>query len=176
MIETARLVLREWRQSDHEPFAAMLADPAVMRFLGPPQDRATADFHVGRQTAHLDTHGFTFWVVEGREDAAFLGFCGLRHVELPGAPINDEVEIGWRLRRTAWGSGYAHEAATASLADGFAKGLHRIVAYTVAANARSWGLMERLGMIRRPDLDFDHPRLAADDPLRPHIVYTAERP
>ncbi len=83
----------------------------------------------------------------------------------------DEVEIGWRLRHDAWGQGYAREAAEATLAWGQAAGRPRIIAMTVAANTRSWGLMERLGMLRRPDLDFAHPALAADDPLCAHIVY-----
>ena len=172
MIDTPRLILRNWRASDREPFAAMVADPEVMRFLGPVQDRVAAEAAVDRAIAHQTEHGFTFWAVERRGDAALLGFCGLKRVDLPGAPIDREVEIGWRLRRDAWGQGYAREAAAASLAHGFgAHRLSRIIAYTVAGNIRSWGLMERLGMIRRDDMAFDHPRLAEGDPLRPHIVY-----
>ncbi len=174
MIATARLILRDWVDGDRAPFAAMLADPEVMRFLGPPLDRAAADLAVDRQRAHAAEHGFTFWAVERRADAAFLGFCGLRRVDLAGTPVDGEVEIGWRLRRDVWGQGFAREAAEAALADGFALGLPRIVAFTVPANLRSWGLMERLGMTRRDDLAFDHPRLAEDDPLRPHIVYSKE--
>lgn len=176
MIETPRLILRDWRDADRGPFAAMLADPEVMRHLGPVQDREAVDAGVNRMIAHHSGHGFTFWAVERREDAAFLGFCGLKRVDLTASPIAGEVEIGWRLRRDAWGAGFAREAAIASLEWGFAEGgLTRIVAMTTLANARSWGLMERLGMTRRRALDFDHPGLAADDPLRPHIVYTIDR-
>lgn len=176
MITTERLRLRDWTDADRAPFAAMVADPEVMRFLGPPLDRAAADAGVDRLTAAAATDGFTFWAIERRDDGPFLGFCGLRRVDLASTPIDRMVEIGWRLRRDAWGHGYAHGAAEASLRHGFdALGLARIVAYTVPANVRSWGLMARLGMSRRDDLAFDHPRLAAADPLRPHIVYEAAR-
>jgi len=171
MIDTPRLLLRAWRETDRAPWAELVADPEVMRFLGPPRDRAAADDEIDRAIAHQKCHGFTFWAIERREDGAFLGFCGLKRV-IDASPILGAVEIGWRLRRDSWGSGYAREAAQATLAWAFGDaGLDRVVAMTVAANTRSWGLMERLGMTRRPDLDFDHPRLAADDPLRRHIVY-----
>lgn len=177
MIATERLILRDWRDGDRAPFAGMVADPEVMRCLGPLQDRAAADAGVDRMIAHQAAHGFCFWAIERRDDAAFLGFCGLKRVDLTGTPIAGEVEIGWRLRRDAWGAGYAREAAVATLAWGFGDGgLQRIVAMTNLANTRSWGLMERLGMTRRPDLDFDHAALDRDDPLRPHIVYAIAAP
>lgn len=106
----------------------------------------------------------------------FLGFCGLK----PGpidTPLEDRIEIGWRLRIDAWGKGYAKEAAQASLDWGFANtDAPDIWAMTVIDNARSWGLMERLGMARRTDCDFDHPALAPDDPLLRHICYSIARP
>ncbi len=176
MIATARLLLRDWRDADRAPFAAMSADPEVMRYLAPLQSRAEVDAAVDRMVAHQAARGFCFWAVERCEDGAFLGFCGLKRVDLTATPISGGVEIGWRLRRDAWGAGYAREAAAAALDWGFGNGgLAQIVAMTNHANSRSWGLMERLGMIRRPDLDFDHPGLAAGDPLRPHIVYAIGR-
>ena len=105
-------------------------------------------------------------------DKAFVGFCGLKCVDLGNVPISGEVEIGWRLRRDASGQGYAREAAAVALAWSLADGgLHRVVAMTNHGNTRSWGLMERLALVRRRDLDFDHPALDRNDPLRPHIVY-----
>ena len=88
-----------------------------------------------------------------------------------------ELEIGWRLRRDAWGQGFAREAAAASLSWGWANFAdHRIAAWTVPANIGSWGLMLRLGMVHRPELDFNHPRFAPDHPLYRHLVYTIDRP
>jgi RimJ/RimL family protein N-acetyltransferase len=176
VIETERLILRPWREADREPFFAMSQDTEVMRHLGPiPATRAESDPGVDRMMAHQAKHGFCFWAIERKGDGAFLGFCGLKaEAEVP--VLEDELEIGWRLRRDAWGQGYAREAAQASLAWGFANQSHpRILAITTPGNARSWGLMERLGMRRLRDRDFDHPRLAADDPLRPHITYAKER-
>ncbi len=177
MIETERLTLRNWQASDHAPFRAMCNDPAVMEHLGPLQTQADTDASITRLMAVQVEHGHTFWAVERREDAQFLGFCGLKIApeKIPG--IEGAVEIGWRLRQDAWGHGYAREAATASLAWGWANlPVDRIVAITTPANTRSWGLMLRLGMVRRHDLDFFHPALAVDDPLGPHVTYEIARP
>ena len=177
MIETERLILRPWRDSDRAPFHAMSCDPEVMATLGPLQTRAQSDAAIDSQIAAQARLGHCFWAIERRDDAAFLGFCGLKIAPdaIPG--IEGAIEIGWRLRRDAWGFGYAREAAAASLDWGFANlADDRIIAITTPGNTRSWGLMERLGMVRRGDLDFAHPQLAADDPLSPHITYEAHRP
>lgn len=175
MIETERLILREWRDADLAPFAAMGRDPEVMAFIGPPLDEAGTRAAIERQRGFQAAHGHCFWAIERREDGAFLGFCGLK----PGAestPIEGEVEIGWRLARHAWGQGHAREAAGASLDRGWALGMKRIAAITVPPNVRSWRLMDRLGMHRLPDQDFAHPALAPDDPLSRHIVYVIDNP
>ncbi|OYU14157.1 MAG: GNAT family N-acetyltransferase [Alphaproteobacteria bacterium PA4] len=177
MIETPRLTLRNWRDRDVIPFNAMCRDPEVMRYLGSLQSRPETRAAVTRLRAQQDATGYTFWAVERREDRRFLGFCGLK-TPPPGIPVLDGlIEIGWRLARDAWGAGYAREAAEASLAWGWANLANdRIIAMTVLGNTRSWGLMERLGMVRQPAMDFDHPALADGDPLKPHIVYAIDRP
>jgi len=172
VIETARLVLRGWQEADRAPFRAMTADPEVMRFLGP-SSAAEADAAVDRMIATQAGHGHCFWAVERKADGQFLGFCGI----MPPRPPLQETEIGWRLARHAWGQGYAREAAEASLAWAWANlPVPAVMAITVPANERSWRLMERLGMTRQPEDDFDHPALAPDDPLRPHILYRIQRP
>lgn len=177
MIETARLTLRPWVEADVEPFAAMCADAAVMAHLGGPQDTAAARVAIERQQAAQAATGHCFWAIERRADAALLGFCGLRRGGHAGTPVPDELEIGWRLRRDAWGRGYACEAASASLAWGWTHTLRdRITAWTIPANRASWGLMIRLGMSPRPDLDFDHPLFPDGHPLRRHVTYVADRP
>jgi RimJ/RimL family protein N-acetyltransferase len=175
MIETERLILRAWRDDDRAPFAEMGRSPAVMAHPGLLMSREQSDAAVDRMRAYRHERGYCFWAVERRDDARFLGFCGLK----PGVigPLVGEIEIGWRLREDAWGKGYAKEAALASLAWGWRiLGTPRIMAITTPANRASWGLMERLGMVRRADLDFKHPLLAPDDPLCAHIAYVAERP
>jgi len=172
-LETERLTLRDWQDADWEPFFAATNTPAVMRWLGGVMD---ADKMAGareRLERYQQTDGHTFWAVERREDAAILGFCGLKRCNSPGGPAG-EFEIGWRLAEEAWGKGYAKEAAQASLKAGFEQfGAPQIIALTVQNNTASWGLMQRLGMTRRTDLDFEE---AGFDPDDPHvIVYSISR-
>ena len=163
MIETARLILRDWREEDVEPFLRHTNTPAVMRWLGGvlPEDKAKARLR-DRLMRWQQERGFTFWIVERKRDKEVLGFCGLKLADDEGSPVEGEYEIGWRLREDAWGQGYAKEAAAASLDFAFRRlGAARVVALTVEGNAASWGLMKRLGMERRPDLDYAGPDWAA---------------
>lgn len=175
MIVTERLILRRWHDADRAPFAAMGADPLVMQYFPSLLTHAESDVLIDRVEAHFSHRGYGMWVIQRRADDVFLGFTGLMDINFV-SPIDKDVEIGWRLATHAWGQGYAEEAARASLAWAWANlAAARIVAMTIAANTRSWELMARLEMARRPDLDFDHPRLADADPMRPHIVYAIDR-
>ena len=165
--ETDRLILRDWREEDWPRFWEGANTPAVMRWLGGVCD---ADKRAGAQDRLLGyqrDHGHTFWVVERKADGAILGFCGLKRCNQAGGP-QGMMEVGWRLREDAWGQGYAREAATASLDLAFKRfGADEVVALTVARNTASWGLMKRLGMQRREDLDFAN---ADFDPEEPTII------
>ena len=156
-IETPRLLLRGWREADIEPFIRHLNVEPVMRWLGGVRTRDQQIASVReRFMAWQETLGFTFWAIERKEDGELLGFCGLKIADDPESPVEGVYEIGWRLREDAWGKGYAKEAATASLDFAFEKlGAERVVALTVEGNSPSWGLMLRLGMTRRADLDYD---------------------
>lgn len=177
MIQTARLILRGWEPRDAEPFAAMSADPEVMAHLNGTVDRAASDAAIARFQADQAAHGCCFWAVERKADGTLIGFCGLRRGGHAGTPVPDELEIGWRLARAAWGQGFAREAAEASLAWGWDNtAADRIAAWTVPANTASWGLMVRIGMVHRGDLDFDHPAFPISHPLSRHLVYAIDRP
>lgn len=155
MIETERLRLRNWREGDDALLDEHCNTPAVMRWLGGVKPRGFMTDVADRLAAWQEQRGHTLWVVERKEDGAFLGFCGIRIGDDAGSPVEGEYEAAWRLREDAWGKGYAKEAAAASLEFAFSKlGAERVVALTVAGNSASWGLMERLGMARRPDLDY----------------------
>lgn len=174
-LTTERLLLRDWRDSDRDPFAAMNADADVMEHFPAVLDRAASDALLDRITEHWATEGFGLWAVDRTEDGQFLGFVGLSRprFEVHGASM---VEVGWRLVRDAWGSGYATEAAAAALAYGFESlGLEEIVSFTEPGNVRSRRVMERLGMIRDPAEDFDHPRLPEGHPLQRHVLYRLGR-
>lgn len=169
-IETARLILRDWGEADIAPFIRHTNTPAVMRWLGGIQTGAALEDAIrNRMMRWQEERGFTFWVVERKADGALLGFCGIKIADTAGSPIEGVHEIGWRLREDVWGQGYAREAAIASLDFAFgALGAQRVVAITFQGNAPSWGLMERLGMTRRPECDYDDPRFPD---LNPTIVY-----
>jgi RimJ/RimL family protein N-acetyltransferase len=169
--ETARLRLRDWKADDEQRFYEIMNTPAVMRNLGGVQtpDEWSAGFH--RIRGFTRDFGHTFWIVENKPSGEILGFCGLKRVNAPGAGgLTGMPEIGWRLRESAWGKGIAKEAAIASLDLGFGKfGYDRIIAMTIPPNSDSSGLMERLGMRRRDDLDFNDERFGPE--VNPQIVY-----
>jgi RimJ/RimL family protein N-acetyltransferase len=173
---TERLLLRRWRPQDREPFAAMNADPEVMEHFSELLSRRQSDALVDSIEAGFERRGFGFWALELRESGEFVGFTGLA-VPRFEAHFTPAIEVGWRLARQAWGNGYATEAGRASLAQGFERhGLAEIVSFTSARNLRSQAVMARLGMSHDPADDFDHPLLAADDPLRRHVLYRVRRP
>jgi RimJ/RimL family protein N-acetyltransferase len=175
VIPTERLLLRRWHDEDREPFAAMNADRAVVEHLQGPLTRERSDDFVDRIEAHWDEHGWGLWAVEVPGSAPFVGYVGLWPAEYlePGM-----IEVGWRLAREHWGHGYATEAARESLRFGFEDaGLAEIVSFTVPQNTRSRAVMERIGLVRDPDGDFDHPRVdAARYPqLVRHVFYRLGR-
>ncbi|MEV5349585.1 GNAT family N-acetyltransferase [Streptomyces achromogenes] len=172
-LHTDRLLLRRWRDSDLEPWAAMNADPEVREHLGDPLSRDQSDASVAQYQADFDRRGYGWWAVEVRGTGEFIGFAGLDPVD-DGMPFTG-VEIGWRLARSAWGQGYATEAARAVLAYGFdTLGLPEILAVTTSTNHRSQAVMRRIGMIRDPADDFDDPS-APDGPLRPNVLFRIAR-
>jgi len=178
-LETERLILRDWRDEDWPPFFRHTNTPSVMRWLGGMMSDDAQLAQRGRVEACAQRHGHCFWLVERNADGGHLsgenlGFCGLKRADAPGSTVEGRFEVGWRLREDAWGRGYAREAAVASLDAGFGQfGAEEIVALTVIENAASWGLMERLGMRRRADLDYVDERELA--PFRDTIVYSLPR-
>jgi RimJ/RimL family protein N-acetyltransferase len=175
-LRTERLCLRRWRDADRAPFAAMNADPQVMEYLPAPLSREASDALAARIEAHFEERGFGLWAVEVLGDAPFVGFVGLS-VPRFEAHFTPCVEIGWRLARTHWGSGFATEGARAVLAFGFETlGLAEIVSFTVPDNRRSRRVMEKLGMTHDPNDDFDHPLLPEGHRLRRHVLYRMTRP
>lgn len=173
MIETERLRLRAPEPRDRDALHAMWADLRVMADLGPVKSAEDSDAAIAR---HASYGPLGFWAVERREDRATIGFCGLKP-GAPDTPIAGMLEIGWMLAVPYWGAGYAREAAEASIAWGWAnRDADAIVAITARQNAKSRGLMTRLGMIHEPALDFAHTVFAEDDPRRDTVTYRIRRP
>jgi len=168
-IDTERLIMRGWRESDLAPWAAMNADPEVRQYLGPLLTFEQASAWALNYQDDLDRYGFGFWAVEVRASGEFIGFTGLRTVD-DGMPFAG-IELAWGLARPAWGHGYATEAGQAALRYGFdTLGQLKIVAVTMARNVRSQAVMRRIGMTTDTAEDFDDPDVE-ESPLRRHVVY-----
>jgi RimJ/RimL family protein N-acetyltransferase len=168
--ETVRLRLREWDDEDEFRFYAVMNRPEVMRHLGGVQLPEEWREAYSRVRGFQTDHGHTFWIVEDKANGDILGFCGIKRVNAPGTDMTGQHEIGWRLRPEAWGRGIAKEAAIASLDLAFDRfAAPHVIAMTSPDNLPSQGLMERLGMVRRADLDFWDPRFGEE--LNPAIVW-----
>lgn len=167
---TDRLCLRQWRDADLAPFAALNADPEVMRYFPAPLTQAQSDELAGFIHGVIEREGWGLWAVQVTDGPSFIGFVGLNRATFD-AHFTPAVEVGWRLAQPYWGNGYATEAAAAALSFGFDQlGLEEVVSFTAAVNERSIRVMQRLGMTRDAAGDFDHPRVA-DGPLRRHVLY-----
>jgi RimJ/RimL family protein N-acetyltransferase len=172
-IRTARLVMRRWRDADRDAFAAMNADPVVMRYFPVALDRAASDAYLDRLEDLFSRQGFGLWALEVAGPAEFIGFTGLNPMP-PGVPGEGGMEVGWRLAQRAWHQGYATEAAGAAVDVAFnGAGLDELWSMTAVLNEASQAVMRRLGMT--PYARFDHPRIAAGHPLRPHIACRLQR-
>lgn len=161
--------------SDREPFAAMNADPEVMRYFPSVLDASTSDGLADRLDAGFDlhAHGHGRWALERRDTGEFIGFTGLGPMpaDVPGS---EGLEIGWRVARAHWRQGFAIEAATAALDFAFASGsLDEVNSITAVINEPSRAVMRRLGM-RHVD-DFAHPVVPEGSPIRPHVRYVLTR-
>jgi RimJ/RimL family protein N-acetyltransferase len=154
----------------------MNTDPRVMEFLPGPLSRQESDAVADRIEAHFQQRGFGMWAVEVPGAAPFAGFIGLSIPRFE-AHFTPCIEVGWRLDAAHWNRGYATEGARAALDFGFRwLQAEQIVSFTVPLNVRSRRVMERLGMTRSADDDFDHPMLAEGHPLRRHVLYRLKRP
>jgi RimJ/RimL family protein N-acetyltransferase len=170
-LRTERLILRDWRDSDLETFAALNADREVMRYFRAPLTREESDAFARRIRERLAAEGWGLWAVEVVDGPPFIGFVGLARQTFE-APFTPAVEVGWRLARAAWGHGYAPEAARRALEVAFGDlGLDEVVSMTTVTNARSRRVMAKLGMTRDPADDFDYPLLPEAHPLRRHVLY-----
>lgn len=169
-IETDLLAVRPWTEADRDAFRRMNADPRVMRFFPSVLSEAESDAFLARIQDHQAEHGFTLWAVEDK-NGNLAGLTGLARVRFE-APFTPCVEIGWRFLPDYWGRGYALDAARGVLDYAFnGLSLPEVVAFTTATNLPSQRLMQRLGMLRNPAEDFDHPGLPPDHPLRRHVLY-----
>lgn len=175
-LESERLLLRDWRDDDLARFAALNADPQVMEFFPATLPRDESDRRAACIRAELAQRGYGCYAVEVKQTGGFIGFVGFAHPAFE-ASFMPAIEIAWRLAYSAWGRGYASEAARACLAHGFSTfGFGEVVSFTARHNTRSTAVMERIGMARDIGGDFDHPALPEGHALRRHVLYRIEAP
>jgi RimJ/RimL family protein N-acetyltransferase len=170
MINTQRLILRNWKESDFNPFADMCADPDVMKYFPSILNRDESFSLALKIKSLIEERGWGAWAVEIPNQREFIGFVGL-HIPKDNLPFSPCVEVLWRLAKPFWGNGYATEAATAAIHFGFSElELTEIVAFTATINTPSIRVMEKIGM-QNSHSDFAHPDIAADSPLSQHLLY-----
>lgn len=176
-LTTERLVLRNWEERDRPLFHLINSDDRVMEFFPFRRDRAQSDALMDLLRARIDEQGYGFAAVEIAATGECVGFAGIAQAKLEPIFPEHPIEIGWRLAPPHWGKGYASEAARAWLDYGFRqRQLDEIVSFAVRDNHRSLSVMKRIGMVRDPSRDFDHPRVPDTHPhLRAHATYAARR-
>ncbi|MCU7944742.1 MAG: GNAT family N-acetyltransferase [Candidatus Thiodiazotropha sp. (ex Cardiolucina cf. quadrata)] len=174
VLETDRLILRQWRDEDYMPFARINADPRVMEFFPQPLSRVESDDLAKRCRYLIDGRGWGFWALELKGRGEFIGIVGLNKPQhrLPCSPC---VEIGWRLSYAHWSMGYATEAGSTVLRFAFEElNLDEVVAFTTLMNRRSREVMKRLDMVNT-NRDFIHPALTPGHPLSMHVLYSISK-
>jgi RimJ/RimL family protein N-acetyltransferase len=177
-LETPRLTLRRWQETDRAAFAEMNADPVIMHYFEAPMTREQSDEAIDRYLAAFDRDGFSFFAATLRATGTLAGTIGLQIMRdaVPDLP-QPAIEIGWRLAQSAQGKGLATEGARAIVDYAFNQlGLNEVVAITALPNRASRHVMEKLGMTHRPELDFDHPRVPAGHQYQRHTLYSLRNP
>lgn len=175
MIETERLILRPYAEADRDAFAELNGHPEVGMWLAGVMDRAASDAMMDRISDQIADQGFGFWGAERKADGRLVGMIGLlvmgEDLPAPGA-----IELAWRVHPDAQGTGLATEGAAAARDWAFANlDIPEVVAITAETNVRSQAVMTKIGLVRDPARDFDHPKLAEDHPLRRHVFFSQAR-
>jgi RimJ/RimL family protein N-acetyltransferase len=172
-IHTPRLILRQWQESDHEPYIAMNLDLEVMRYFPALQTREATQTQIERIRTFIDENGYGLLAVERIDTGEFIGFTGLSQPRFESF-FTPCVEIGWRLDKAHWGNGFAQEAAKAMLAFGFDQlGLNEIYSFTSGLNLPSINVMKKIGM--KEVGQFEHPNVPDGDRLRMHVLYKIDQ-
>ena len=169
--ETDRLILRTIEEGDAIEQDRLLNTPSVMARLGGVKELHEIEAKHAKAMAMYAREGFSFLFMIEKASGEMVGHCGIKRVDNPLAPNVGDHEIGWLVREDRWRRGYAEEAMRAVLDWAFTR-IHapHVVALTSEANAGSWKLMQKLGMVRREDLDFADPGFPAED--NPTIQYS----
>jgi len=173
-LQTARLTLRQWKNSDLPIFAALNADPAVMAHYPSTLTREQSDAMANKLIHLINNRGWGLWAIEATDVQQFMGFVGL-HIPTYDLPVSPCLEIGWRLAKKYWGYGYATEAAKAAMEFAFTTLQEdTIYSFTSVTNAKSRAVMARLGL-HNTHHNFNHPMLPDNHILSEHVLYKIQK-
>lgn len=177
IIETPRLILRNWRDSDRAFFHEINSDPVVMEFFPALRSREESDALMDRVVAMINDDSFGFYALQDKNTGDAIGFTGLMRTDIEPFVPKGVLEIGWRLPQRHWGKGYVTEAAHACLDYAFnQREQEKVVSFAVHNNHRSSAVMERIGMVHHAENDFDHPKVPDSHPqLKRHVLYTLSK-
>ncbi|MBT2694067.1 GNAT family N-acetyltransferase [Bacillus sp. ISL-55] len=172
-LETSRLLLRDWSAADLKPFCLMNADQDVMNYFPDVLTCAETEAFYQAILAEFKEYGFGLYAVEEKRTKEFIGFIGFHRATFE-ADFTPCIEIGWRLKKDAWGQGYATEGAMACLEYGFNEhGFSEVVSFTAEINKPSVNVMRKIGMT--PVKRFHHPRVDQGSPLKKHVLYNISK-
>jgi RimJ/RimL family protein N-acetyltransferase len=175
ILETKRLILRTWQQSDLEPMTKINLDPKVMEYFPSTFKKQETIAFINKINSHYDKHGFTLYAVEIKETQQFIGFVGLLNTNFD-AHFTPATEIGWRLGSEFWGKGYATEAAKAVLDYAINElNIDEVVSFTSAINKASIRVMEKIGLHYNPKDNFDSPNVKNHSKLVKHVLYRLKK-
>ena len=172
-LNTTRLRLRNWQVEDLPRWIAMNSDPVTLKYFVRTDTKEESEKSFERIRNYLELHEFGLWAAEEKESENFMGFIGLSERFIEGVSFTPCIEIGWRLDKEFWGRGYATEGALEVLK--FGKEIlkiDQIYSYTARINTPSINVMKKIGLSERPELDFDHPKINAGEPIRNHVVFS----
>lgn len=174
-VETERLILRQWKESDRETFVELNSSKENLPFFPNPFSKDESDKFIDKTISLIEKNGFGLFAVEIKSTGEFIGFTGL-HNPTYKTHFTPCTEIGWRLHKNFWGKGYATEAAKGALDFAFNQlKLDEIVSFTATLNTPSIKVMERIGMTRDESGEFDHPNVPDGHILKRHVLYRLKR-
>lgn len=167
--DSERLCFRDWKEEDLSEFRKMNADPIVMEYFPSTLTQSETDAFYERIKENMQSVGYGLYAVEVKDTGAFIGFIGFHQANL-NLGFDPFVEIGWRLKKEAWGMGYAQEGAKRCLLYGFEQlKFTDVYSFTSALNVRSERVMRSIGMTKH--MAFDHPRIDKEHVLCKHVLY-----
>ena len=168
-----RVLLREWREGDLEPWIELNLDAENLRYFPRVYSAEESRASFRRIRDLLNENSFGLWAAQEKSTGEFMGFIGLMFHNVPGISFMPCYEIGWRLDKKYWGKGYATEAAKVVLAFGLEElKLEKIYSFTAKGNLPSINVMKKIGLQERPELAFEHPRISDESPVKSHVVYS----